>query len=201
MMRLICLIFLMICLLSHCAPAPKAPEPESPSLPVLRPLPPAETPAPAEVPAPEPANVAPSPAQGPETQPYVHEVRWSGETLSHIALWYTGDQDNMKKIEEMNPGLKSDRIFIGDKILIPAELLKTRKPMPREYIRSAIRSKKTSSRRSPPPTESPEKMREDEMFGPVETSSPPDSTGQAELFGPVEPGEASVPARPAFPGR
>lgn len=171
-------IVLIVWVLSNCAPVPKPPEPEPPPAHVLLPPEPVEQP---------PAPIPPQP----EPQPLVHEVRWSGETLSHIAQWYTGNEDNWRKISKANPGLKPDRIFIGDRIIIPPELLITRKPMPRKQIKPVIQPARSAS---PQAREAPEKRREEgEMFGPVEALTPPDSTGQTELFGPVDPGSGARP--------
>ncbi len=57
------------------------------------------------------------------TSRFLHTVRWSGETLSIIAKWYTGNPENWEALTKANPGLKPNRIFVGDKILIPADLL------------------------------------------------------------------------------
>jgi hypothetical protein len=113
----------------------------------------------------------------------MHEVRWSGETLSHIASWYTGSGSNSEKIAEANPGLKPLRINIGDKILIPEGLVKIRKPMPRDHLKSLAAPKKPSSTRSVQPPKDPEK---EESFGPVEVLSPPSASEKTELYGPVE---------------
>jgi hypothetical protein len=178
MKGLICLGLLSICLLNSCAPAPRAPE-SAPSRPVLTPSPTVEG-----LPAPKPAKVPLPLERAVATQPYVHEVRWPGETLSLIARWYTGKEHNWREIAKANPGLIPTRISLGDKILILPEMLKTREPMPREYIRSATLPRKAAS---PQPAESPDGPLGQEMFGPVETLSTPESPGQAELFGPIEP--------------
>ncbi len=65
---------------------------------------------------------------------FVHTVRWPRETLSIIAKWYTGELENWKALVKANPKLKPNRIYIGNKILIPGDLLKTRKPMPRKFL-------------------------------------------------------------------
>jgi hypothetical protein len=70
----------------------------------------------------------------PTTSVFVHTVRWPRETLSIIAKWYTGELENWKALVKANPKLKPNRIYIGNKILIPGDLLKTRKPMPRKFL-------------------------------------------------------------------
>jgi hypothetical protein len=72
------------------------------------------------------------PAQS--SRPCVHKVRWSGETLSVIAKWYTGDFENWEAITKANPKINPNRMFIGSKILIPGDLVKNREPMPQEFL-------------------------------------------------------------------
>jgi hypothetical protein len=67
----------------------------------------------------------------PQPRLYVHEVRRSGETLISIAEWYTGSRDNWKAIAKANPQMNPNRIFIGDNIIIPENLLIRRDPMPK----------------------------------------------------------------------
>jgi len=81
--------------------------------------------------------------QSQSSTPCVHTVRWSGETLSVIAKWYTGKFENWRALVKVNPKLKPNRIFIGSKILIPEDLVKNREPMPRKFLgKSASKRKK-----------------------------------------------------------
>lgn len=68
------------------------------------------------------------------TSYYVHKVRWEGETLSLIAKWYTGSQKNWRVLAKDNPWLEPDKLSTGHKIFIPRNLLKTKKPMPRDFV-------------------------------------------------------------------
>jgi len=92
----------------------------------------------------------------------MHTVKWSGETLSIMALWYTGDQSNWKTIAQTNPGLNPNRIFGGHEILIPERLMKTHDPLPKEYVdRFYARAKK----------EKPKAEEEEpKLFGPKKSS-------------------------------
>lgn len=65
---------------------------------------------------------------------YVHKVRWEGETLSLIAKWYTGSQANWKVLAKDNPWLEPNEISTGHRIFIPRNLLKTKKPMPHDFV-------------------------------------------------------------------
>ncbi|MDX1706983.1 MAG: LysM peptidoglycan-binding domain-containing protein [Desulfobacterales bacterium] len=69
---------------------------------------------------------------------YAHQVRWSGESLSLIAKWYTGHYGNWKKLAQANPGLNPNRIVLGNLIYIPPELMKTKKPLPRKEVAKTL---------------------------------------------------------------
>ncbi len=97
----------------------------------------------------------------------MHRTQWQGETLSIIAKWYTGKFKNWKAIAKANPKLNPNRILIGNKIHIPEDLLKTRKPMPKEFLAgftSKPKKKRSASKPKPPPEEETEPM----LFGPKE---------------------------------
>ena len=74
---------------------------------------------------------------------HVHKVRWSGETLSVITQWYTGSYKNWPTVAKANPNLDPERISKGDDILIPIDLLETTEPMPREFLKTSSRKKKS----------------------------------------------------------
>ncbi len=63
---------------------------------------------------------------------YRHTVRWSGESLSLIAKWYTGAFGNWRKLAKANPRLNPNRINKGNIIMIPPVLLKTKEPLPQK---------------------------------------------------------------------
>ena len=71
---------------------------------------------------------------GKNTAYYEHKVRWEGETLSLIAKWYTGSQKNWKVLAKDNPWLEPNNLSTGHKIFIARNLLKTKKPMPRDFV-------------------------------------------------------------------
>ena len=103
-------------------PSELAPLPGQISLPPA-PAPPAETEAPAKI------------------TYFTHTVRFSGETVSIIAGWYTGDIENWKAIVEANSNIDPKRVLVGNKILIPEDLLKNREPMPQEFVDSFYKPK------------------------------------------------------------
>ncbi len=97
----------------------------------------------------------------------MHRTQWRGETLSIIAKWYTGKFKNWKALAKANPKLNPNRILIGNKIHIPEDLLKTREPMPQEFLTeftSRPKKKGAASKSKPPPEEETEPV----LFGPKE---------------------------------
>jgi hypothetical protein len=132
------------------------------------PVPPPKTePPPAPVPPPPVRQEPPPPPPAakeikPQELYFMHTVKWSGETLSTIALWYTGDQSHWKTIAQANPSLNPNRIQGGHEILIPERLIKNRNPLPKEYVdRFYNRTKKEK----PKPQED-----EPKLFGPKKSS-------------------------------
>lgn len=69
---------------------------------------------------------------------FEHRVKWSGETLSLIAKWYTGRYGNWKAIAQANPGLNPNRIAIGNMIYIPPEMMKTKNLLPRKVVSKTL---------------------------------------------------------------
>lgn len=65
---------------------------------------------------------------------FEHKVQWSGESLSLIAKWYTGQYANWKALAQANPRLNPERIHIGNIIYIPPEIMKTQKLMPYKMV-------------------------------------------------------------------
>ncbi len=149
------------------SPTPAAPsgpsEPASPSKPSVPP--PRSGPSPQE-PVPSPS------AQPPKEETYfTHIVKWSGETVSIIAAWYTGDIENWKILGEVmlkhHPNADIKRIYVGNKILIPESLLKTREPMPKDFVDSFYKKSKPDKGPSKPTPSEPDE--EPKLFGPKES--------------------------------
>jgi hypothetical protein len=106
---------------------------------------------------------------------HYHKVKYPGESLSIIAKWYTGDVKNWHSVAKVNPKLDPNRITVGDKIRIPNKLLHTQKPMPRSFVVSSTKRKKskpsqvkTANKKSEPSTTSPAEKEPEvfELFGP-----------------------------------
>jgi len=88
---------------------------------------------------PQKKNIPPSPL---EADYLTHTIKWHGENLGWIARWYTGSANNWIYLVEANPGIKLRRIDIGDSVLIPKNLLKTRQPMTFKFLSSRIIKRK-----------------------------------------------------------
>jgi Tfp pilus assembly protein FimV len=119
---------------------------------------------------PPPVGASPQEAPPPPKESYyTHTVKWSGETLFIIAAWYTGDRENWKILAEVmtqnNPNANIHRISTGSKILVPESIMKTKDPMPREFVETFYPKTKTEK---PPskPASSQSTEEEPQLFGP-----------------------------------
>ena len=141
-------------------------------------------PQPAPVPSPKTRTVPAKPAPAVQAPPasavkevkpqpafYLHKVKYSGETLSIIALWYTGKHGNWKEIAQANPDMKPNRIIPGDGILIPESLLKTRDPLLKEFV-DRIGSMTQKEKGKPKAQTQPVQAQQEEpkLFGPKKTT-------------------------------
>jgi len=95
---------------------------------------------------------------------YEHKVRWSGESLSIIAKWYTGSLENWKALAKANPKINPSQIYLGQKVRIPGNLLKTREPMPKSFLSNAGKKKPEAPLSEPEPP--PPDEEEPQLFGP-----------------------------------
>jgi hypothetical protein len=69
-------------------------------------------------------------------------VRYSGESLSVIAEWYTGDVENWPYLAKANSKIDPDHITIGTTVRIPKNLLHTKKAMPKEFVEAVAKRHK-----------------------------------------------------------
>jgi len=98
---------------------------------------------------------------------YVHTVRWQGETLSYIAKWYTGQFRNWKVLATANPTLNPNRIHKGNQIIIPDGVLKTRRPLPKDFM-AKLTSQTANEKTSVKPSSQPKEEKVIPLFGPKE---------------------------------
>ncbi|MBW2093732.1 MAG: LysM peptidoglycan-binding domain-containing protein [Deltaproteobacteria bacterium] len=109
----------------------------------------------------------PAPAKQQEVKQYfVHQVKWPNESLSIIAKWYTGSLMNWKALAKANPDMKPTIIHKGDRIRIPVHMLKTRDPMPEEFVDELVQSLK--KKKSAQGTQEKKQEEEPDLFGPKE---------------------------------
>ena len=73
------------------------------------------------------------------TETFQHVVQ-PGETLGMIADWYTGKSSNWKQIVDVNPGLRPERMRVGQIVLIPRSILIKDTPIPRGYVSAKKKS-------------------------------------------------------------
>jgi len=98
----------------------------------------------------------------PQKTHFVHTVKYSGETLSIISKWYTGDVNNWEILANANPHIDYNKMVAGNNIFIPENLLNNRKPLTKEFVDSFYQKKKPTSKTETPP----EKEEEFDLFGP-----------------------------------
>ena len=104
--------------------------------------------------------------EGVKTPDYhVHTVKWHGETLSYIAKWYTGAFKNWKVLAKVNPTLNPNRIYKGNQIIIPEGVLRTRNPLPKNFI-AQLAPKTTKKKTSVKSPHHPEEENALPLFGP-----------------------------------
>ncbi len=84
-----------------------------------------------------------------ETEYFLHTIKWPGENLTTISLWYTGAAKNWTLIQKINASIDPKAINIGDNILIPENLLITRKPLPKDFHGKVQKKTEPSSESSP----------------------------------------------------
>ena len=99
---------------------------------------------------------------------FVHTVRQPGEKLTAIAGWYTGDVGNFKALAKANPDIDPEFLLVGNEIFIPAELLKTRKPLHQKSIQvsapePAQKPAESKTAAAAPTAPKPKKI---QLFGP-----------------------------------
>jgi len=153
---------------------------------VSQPAVPEKTPPTTPAPQSQPQQASPQevrPLPPPEAKYLNHKIKWSGENLILISRWYTGSANNWKRLVEANPGIDPRRIKIGDLILIPEDLLKTRRPMPIEFLSSATDKIKEPA---PPPAKQAVKSDKIELFGPIDTETPTSGVDDSDSSLPLE---------------
>jgi hypothetical protein len=123
----------------------------------------------------------------PKAKIFAHKVQHSRETLFSIALWYTGSGENWPRLIEANPDIDPRRIHIGDTILIPEDLLITRRPVPADFPKPKRKHRKAKKPHPPISTHPPAESEETPLFGPIDNDPQPVGSEKNELSVPLEP--------------
>jgi hypothetical protein len=111
-------------------------------------------------------------------QPYVHTVKFPGETLRIISKWYTEDENNWEAIAKANPYMDYEKMTEGTRVFIPENLLKTTEPLSEEYISDFIQKSKPIEEIKPV-------VKEEEKKVPVSKPRPrPKNDEDFDLIGP-----------------
>ena len=110
-----------------------------------------------------------TPAEPVSKPPFIHIVKYPGETLSIISEWYTGNAQNREALADANPNLDYDNMASGSRIFIPENLLKTTKHLTKEYIdaysqKNKPKVKKEKKKAPAPAPKKPPKKEKDEDF-------------------------------------
>jgi hypothetical protein len=113
------------------------------------------------------------PADTVKSPPYVHTVKYPGETLRIISKWYTEDENNWEAIAKANPYMDYEKMPDGARVFIPENLLKTTAPLSEGFISDSIQ-------KSIPVEEIKPVVKEEEKRPPVLKPKPP--TKKAEDF-------------------
>ena len=131
-----------------------------------------------------------------KSAPYIHTVKYSGESLSIISQWYTGQMNNWEAIAKANPGMNPKQINIDDQVAIPRELIKTDKPMPFSFVQEFLPKpkpapKKRADSQSAPPQKKDAASPRTDTVAPPETKAPapksaPASKAPPVIFGPKD---------------
>lgn len=123
---------------------------------------------------------------------FTHKVCWPGETLSHVAKWYTGSEKNWQRIARENPVLAPDHLVIGDIISIPIELLTSRSSMPRHFVHPSNPARQKPPVSPPKPSAQPPPIKPSiqtpppALFGPIDETPPRSDSDETDLFPPME---------------
>ena len=103
--------------------------------------------------------------------PYIHTVKYSGETLRIISQWYTGDVNNWEALADANPSIDYENMTKGSRLFIPENLLKTTEPMPEDFIDTYLKKNKPKAKKEEKkpvikPKPRPKKDEDFDLIGP-----------------------------------
>jgi hypothetical protein len=68
------------------------------------------------------------------SQSYIHHVSFAGETLYSLADWFTEDPTNAAELARASRRALSQPLRLGDRIVIPASLMRNPEPFPEALV-------------------------------------------------------------------
>ncbi|MCP4342497.1 MAG: LysM peptidoglycan-binding domain-containing protein [Desulfobulbaceae bacterium] len=126
--------------------------------------------------------------QGDEASPagyYIHTVKLPDESISIIAKWFTGDLMNWEVLAKHNPTINPNRIFLGNKIRIPRDIMTRHTPMTPEFIEASQPQTRRKKPESPAQATKQQIKAEPEPASPTVQATPePVVEDEPLLFGP-----------------
>ena len=145
-------------------------------------------------PAPPPAPPPPPPEPTKVPELFVHRITFSGQTLSSIAKWYTGDASNWRQmVDPVNTGLTEccARLKVGRVIYLPRDLVTQTKamPLPKTETRPAKPLVKDVGKTEPAKAEEPKAE-------PTEVPKPSKEAEESELPDDAPPPKVEPTAKP-----
>jgi hypothetical protein len=69
-----------------------------------------------------------------DARTYLHTVTFSGESFTVLADWYTESAGNAGRLAAANRRVSSERLRVGDRIVIPSALMLNPEPLPEAFI-------------------------------------------------------------------
>ncbi len=136
------MVLTLIALVASCASTRKAPEP-------------AYEPPPEQALEPDSSEDIPEPEPVETEKFFIHTVKWTGECLSIIALWYTGKLENWKLLVLANPELNPKLIHLGDEIRIPESLMIKTETLTFDFVAKYVPSLQKRRTGDSPPAPAP----------------------------------------------
>jgi len=118
---------------------------------------------------------------------YIHTVKLSDESLSIIAKWFTGDLMNWQVLAQCNPDINPNRIFLGNKIRIPRDLMTRHTAMTSEFVEESQPQLQQKKEETPANVETTPVETEVEVSAGEPTPEPetePEPDDEPLLFGP-----------------
>ncbi|MCB2181915.1 MAG: LysM domain-containing protein [Desulfobulbaceae bacterium] len=117
---------------------------------------------------------------------YVHTVKLPNESLSIIAKWFTGDLRNWELLAKHNPAINPNRIFLGDKIKIPRNVMIRQNPMTLQFVEDSQPKPKRRRSASPASSDPAEEAATPPADQPEPTAGEEPEEDEPFLFGPKD---------------